>query len=96
MPIYEYKCNTCGKKKEILQSNYNPLQSFEHLKKRCEGNYELQISIPAETDSTLGYPRTYENMGHNPITIDGRANKKKELRKRRLEESGPLMRFGCF
>lgn len=94
MPLYEYKCNACGKESEELSTKYEPVQEYLCCEQGCGGKLKLQISLPAETDSTLGYPYYSENMGHEIVRVEGRGHRDRLLRERKLGDVGPAMRFG--
>ena len=44
MPLYEYKCSTCGERVEIIQRVSDP--PYDHCPK-CGGEMKKQISSPA-------------------------------------------------
>ena len=119
MPIYEYKCDVCGKHVEKVQTSYEPVQEYlcpettidlfcgsdpssetavatEFRESPCGGKMKLQISIPAEADSTLGYPRWNENMGHEPVYVEGRAHRRDVMRERGISDASKAgaQRFG--
>lgn len=41
MPIYEYKCTTCGKEIEVLQTSYKNYENCNELDFNCEKNGEV-------------------------------------------------------
>lgn len=47
MPIYEFKCSTCGHKKEILIVKQSDLKGSNKLGcEKCKGIYKKIISAP--------------------------------------------------
>ncbi len=48
MPIYEFKCGSCGHKKEILIMKQSDLKGSHKLGcDKCKGMYDRIISLPA-------------------------------------------------
>ncbi len=54
MPIYEYKCSTCGKEIEVLQSNHKNYEDCSDIDSNCEkhGKVARLISSFAYTGAT--------------------------------------------
>jgi putative FmdB family regulatory protein len=49
MPIYEFKCTSCGHEKEILILKQSDLKGSNKLGcDKCKGMYEKIMSAPAE------------------------------------------------
>ena len=45
MPIYEYQCDSCGKKLEKLQSSYDSLKYCEEIDSTCKSHGKLNRLI---------------------------------------------------
>ena len=54
MPIFEYKCETCNKKFEVLQSNSVPYTSCEQVKEDCKNKGVIHKMISAFAFSGFG------------------------------------------
>lgn len=55
MPLYEYKCSTCGERVEIIQRVSDP--PYDHCPK-CGGAMKKQISSPAIQFKGSGFYKT--------------------------------------
>ena len=55
MPLYEYKCSTCGERVEIIQRVSDP--PYDHCPK-CGGEMKKQISSPAIQFKGSGFYKT--------------------------------------
>ena len=49
MPIYEFKCGSCGDEREILMLKESDWKGSHKLGcKKCKGMYERIMSVPAQ------------------------------------------------
>lgn len=88
MPLYEYKCNKCGKKQEFVQSLYEPIEAYTCVAYKCVGGeMQLQISTPGKPNFGFKSFETDNITGKN-IKIESRQHKKKLLKKYGLSEAG--------
>ena len=66
MPLYEYKCDQCGERSEILQSISDP--PYEHCPK-CGGTVKKLFSAPAIQFKGSGFYKTdYASSSSTPAS----------------------------
>ena len=87
MPIYEYKCNSCGKKFEKIEKfSASPLETHEE----CGGPVERLISAPAfQFKGTGWYVTDYGNKSNGSgAGKNGSESNKKESSSEAKADSG--------
>ena len=78
MPLYEYKCHTCGKKFEVLQKfSDEPLKTHPE----CGGEVEKVISAPAFHLKGTGWYATDYAKSNGGKASEGAKEDKKENKK---------------
>jgi len=78
MPLYEYKCHTCGKKFEVLQKfSDEPLKTHPE----CGGEVEKVISAPAFHLKGTGWYATDYAKSNCGKASEGAKEDKKENKK---------------
>lgn len=84
MPIYEYSCMACE----------NAQEEFKLLKDRLNGpicnkcGHKMIFTLSFSARQGPAYPYTDTNMDHKPVEITSLSQRKKELKKRGLQDSG--------
>jgi len=86
MPLYEYKCDRCGKTFEVRQKFADePLTVHEG----CGGEVERLISAPALQFKGTGWYITDYGRHHNSPAGNGKPDSKKESKSETKSESKP-------
>jgi len=84
MPVYDRRCNTCD------WTRQDCYESIDHIEPcpRCGVNTvrEWTTRVAVHGDDAFVGGRTYENLGHDPVTVYSRAELKREMAKRGLQE----------
>ena len=85
MPLYDYKCQKCGKTFEVLQKfSDEPLQVHES----CGGKVERLISAPAlQFKGTGWYVTDYARNGKSPSTGASGSDSKSETKSESKSET---------
>lgn len=94
MPVYEYRCDECGHEREHMSAKYEILPEYPCCEKDCKGTKKYKFSVPGESDSTLGYPRVNDMMGHEPIMVEGRAHRRKLMKKLGISDASKCHMLG--
>jgi putative FmdB family regulatory protein len=81
MPLYEYSCQSCGKKSEEYRQLERRLPAGEC---KCGGLLELLVSLPANA-YVSGYPYHDSVLG---IEVTDPGHRRKLLKEHGLEERG--------
>lgn len=84
MPIYAYSCMAC----ENEQEEYNQIKDRLDgpLCKKC--GYRMIFTLSFSKRRGPSYPYVDTNMDNKPVVIESLAQRKKELKKRGLQDSG--------
>lgn len=85
MPIYDRTCHTCGWKRADC---YEPID-HQHACPTCGAVTEREWTASAAIhgdDAFIG-GKTFENLGHDPVTVYSRSEYKRELAARGLQEA---------
>ena len=86
MPIYEYKCNSCGKRFEKIEKFSDlPLQTHEE----CGGPVERLVSAPAlQFKGTGWYVTDYAKSGSSSSSSGGKKDDSKSASTKSSDSSG--------
>ena len=86
MPIYEYKCNSCGKKFEKIEKfSASPLETHEE----CGGPVERLISAPSfQFKGTGWYVTDYANKSNGSSSDKNGSEVKKESSSEAKSDTG--------
>jgi putative FmdB family regulatory protein len=86
MPIYEYKCNSCGKKFEKIEKfSDSPLETHEE----CGGPVERLISAPSfQFKGTGWYVTDYGKSNGGSAGTNGAESKKESSSEAKSESAG--------
>ena len=84
MPIFDRRCPSCGWERDDC---YEPVV-FERACDACgkptERVYRVSAAVIGD-DPFIG-GKTFEHMGHEPVTVHSRSEYRRELQKRGLQE----------
>ena len=75
MPIYQYSCNSCGKRFEELRK----IESRHQAKCECGSSATLQIS---KANPILFKPQFFEHLDTKPVWVESKRQLKEECKKR--------------
>lgn len=75
MPIYQYSCNSCGKRFEELRK----IEDRYQAKCECGSSATLQI---AKANPILFKPQFFEHLDINPMWVESKRQLKEECKKR--------------
>lgn len=84
MPIYSYSCMAC----ENEQEEYNQIKDrFDGpICKKC--GYRMIFTLSFSKRRGPSYPYIDAHMDHKPVEITSLSHRRKELKKRGLQETG--------
>ena len=68
MPIFEYKCETCNKTFEVLQSNSIPYTNCQQAKEDCENKGVLRKMVSSFAFSGFGETDLSSYQDRSPYT----------------------------
>ena len=68
MPIFEYKCETCNKKFEVLQSNSTPFTDCDKINEGCKQNGVIHKMISSFAFSGFGETDLSSYQDRSPYT----------------------------
>ena len=75
MPLYEYKCEKCGERVEIIQRVSD--KPYSHCPK-CSGDMKKQISAPAIQFKGSGFYKTDYASSKSSASSEGKSETKAE------------------
>lgn len=77
MPLYEYQCQACGERVEVIQKFNDP--PYEHCPK-CGGDMKKLLSAPAIQFKGSGFYKTDYNASKPSSSSDSKPETKSETK----------------